>query len=75
MGLFNLFGSKPKEEIVPQFAETPMELPEGNKEQDDSTKVEPSENKQKIITINTKMHLSIQTCSTVRQERVSSVTT
>ena len=51
MGLFNLFGSKPKEEIMPQFAETPMELPEGNKEQDDSTKVEPSENNQNIITI------------------------
>lgn len=51
MGLFNLFGSKPKEEIMPPFVETPMELPEDNKEQDDSTKVEPSENKQKIITI------------------------
>ena len=39
MGLFNLFGSKPKEEIMPPFFETPMEQPEDNKEQDDSTKV------------------------------------
>lgn len=51
MGIFNLFGSKPKEENLPPVIETPMELPEANNDQDDSAQEEPSEKKPKLITI------------------------
>ena len=52
MSIFKMFGSKPKEVNLPPIIESPIELPEAkNEQQDDSQKEEPSENKQKLITI------------------------
>ena len=51
MSIFKLFSSRPKEENLLPFAETPIESPETNNGSDDSTPKEPSENKQKVITI------------------------
>ena len=51
MSIFKLFSSSRKEENLLPFAETPMESPETNNGSDDSTSKEPSENKQKVITI------------------------
>lgn len=52
MSIFKLFGTKHQEVSPAPIIETPVELLEANKEQqDDSNKEEPSENKQKVITI------------------------